>query len=76
MLIHNLAIPINQEGVRRVAHVHGAFEVAVDVKEHIEAPTLAFHDRLYLGGGTRVVDGDGINLHAGGLRDLLLLLIS
>ena len=51
MLIDELAVAVEEESVRRVAHIHGTLEIAVHVEQDVKIPTLAFNDRLHLGRG-------------------------
>ena len=75
MLVDEFARAVKQESVRRVAHIHGTFEVAVHVEQDVEFPALAFYGRLHLGGGTRVVDGDGINRYTRLILPILIHII-
>ena len=63
VLIHNLPVAVDDEGVRNHLHSERTLEVAVRVEQDLVLPSVVVYERLHLVDVLSLVDRDSNHLH-------------
>ena len=72
VLVNDVALAVNDDGVRYHLDAEGALEVAVRVEKHVVRPFVAVNEGAHLVDVLRLVDRHGDDFHAGLLLPLLV----